>query len=258
MTESINTFGFGDVEREQKRYAGFHEDKIVLRHKTPLEGVIYVDPPAKGESDVAYNKARFRTRVTKNQQTNETRTIHEEAHGTFTGRLDSIRINQGDFGKQWEFGFKLPGEEGNEITVVFGTAYTGQYGRNLINRLCNLEPNDIKSSALTLQPYCFDGDFINEQTGKPVKIKGVTLRVGDRKIEQAYTKSTDPALPAPERIEVNGQEVSNYTKQMEFLNQHLLESVIPHLVNKGKTLQIEQGDPTVVPAEDVDENDVPF
>lgn len=265
-------FGFSTPEAPNKRYAAFHENKIVIRHKQPLDGVAYIAPPKPGESDVLYNKAVYRTRLVTNPKTGETKTIHEEAHGSFTGYLVGMRLNDGDFGKQWEYHFELPGKD---ETIVINTSYSGPYARNLNNRLCNVEPAHLQGSKMTIAPYCFDGEFIGTD-GKPVKIKGVTLMVGDdrMKIEQAFTKESDPPLPAPVKVMVNDQEMTDRKDQLLFLNQHLVESVVPHLSGnlKGKVqLGLTQsktpsllegprpdGDPLRVDPADITADDVPF
>jgi hypothetical protein len=142
--------------------------------------------------------------------TKDGNTVHELVHDEFTGLIKAIEVADTDFGKQWRITFvDAP------YTYVLTLKYSSNYGKTLIQALCN--PEWDATLDTTIKPYSFSPKDDATRT-----ITGCTVSQRGKKIERLYCSSINPVdgkiiLPDLEKVKVRGQEIWDDTKQMDFL-----------------------------------------
>jgi len=142
--------------------------------------------------------------------TKDGNTVHELVHDEFTGLIKAIEVADTDFGKQWRITFvDAP------YTYVLTLKYSSNYGKTLIQALCN--PEWDATLDTTIKPYSFSPKDDATRT-----ITGTTVSQRGKKIERLYCSSINPVdgkiiLPDLEKVKVRGQEIWDDTKQMDFL-----------------------------------------
>lgn len=142
--------------------------------------------------------------------------VHEAWHDAFEGHLTNIITKDSDFGTQWLFEFK----DGDD-TVIITADYDKRYARTLLVRLLN--PALDFSKQIKIKPYKFT------PPDKDKDITGVALFQGDVKIEPGVSQES---IPAPIELVVKKIKTWDYTKQMEWFEQQIIEKVLPKLPKK--------------------------
>lgn len=168
--------------------------------------------------------------------------VYEKYHDSFTGKLQSIKVKDGEYGKQWVFGFK-----DSQDTYLLQLPYSNSYAKNILKMLPNADLT--KEMRLTPQVKMVDGKnrsslFINQ---------------GDSALKHAYTRENPNGLPPMEEITVKGTKVWDDTKQMEFLEKMAMETIVPKLEWSDSIVQ--QNEPAKAieyPADEINPEDVPF
>ena len=172
------------------------------------------------------------------------KTVFEKYYDNFTGKLVSIKVTDGVYGKQWVFGFK----DGDEVYNL-QLGYTNSFAKNIIKMLPNADlSKDMKLSPSTKVEA--DGTkksslFINQD--------GVALK-------HAYTKAEPNGLPPMVEITVKGSKVWDDTDQMVFLENMVKTSIMPKLSGVAPTQAkpVDELDQMVADAQTVNPDDVPF
>ncbi len=147
------------------------------------------------------------------------KTVWEKYYDNFTGKLVSIKVTDGAYGKQWVFGFE---DAGTVYNLQLG--YTNSFAKNIIKILPNADlTKEMKVSPSTKVEA--DGTkksslFIN-QDGKALK--------------HAYTKVEPNGLPPMKQVTVKGSLVWDDTDQMIFLENMVKTSIIPKLTGVAPT-----------------------
>jgi len=140
-------------------------------------------------------------------------TVHEKFYESFTGRLIDIKIQDGEYGKTWNFVF-----QDNEEPYILQLSYSNSFSTAFLKMLPNID----LAKEMKLSPSVKEVDgknrsslFIN-QDGKPLK--------------HAYTREAPNGMPDMEQISVNGQMVWDDTKRLVFLQNMVDTIIIPILV----------------------------
>ena len=168
--------------------------------------------------------------------------VHEIYHDSFTGKLQSIKVKDGEYGKQWVFGFK-----DSKDTYLLQLPYSNSYAKNILKMLPNADIS--KEMRLTPQVKLVDGQnrsslFINQ---------------GEASLKHAYTRENPNGMPPMEELTVKGSKVWDDTKQMEFLEKMVMEDIVPRLEWSDSILENEPAkDVAAAPTDESNPEDVPF
>lgn len=182
-------------------------------------------------------------------------TVHEKFYDRFTGKLESIKIKDGEYGKTWNFGFR-----DKEDLYILQLSYSNSFATALLKILPNIDlTQEIKVSPSTKE---VDGKnrsllFVN-QNGQALK--------------HAYTMENPNGMPNMEQITVKGELVWDDTKRMIFLQNMVETTIIPKLTELYKNTDVnfnidENGDanPTglqepvaTMSPDEIDPNEIPF
>jgi len=171
------------------------------------------------------------------------KTVFEKYYDNFTGRLVSIKVTDGNYGKQWVFGF----QDQNEVYNL-QLGYTNSFAKNIIKMLPNADlSKDMKVTPVTKVEA--DGSkksslFINQDS--------VALK-------HAFTKDNPNGLPSMTQVMVKGSLVWDDTDQMIFLEKMVMDTIVPKL--HGAIAQAGIITPEGEPLEeddDINPDDIPF
>lgn len=138
--------------------------------------------------------------------------VYERYHDSFTGKLIGIKTQDGEYGKSWLLSFK-----DSKDVYHLQLPYSGSFSSQFLKMLPNVDLS--KDMRVTPMQKEVDGKmksslFIN-QNGNPIK--------------HAFTRENPNGLPPLEKVVVKGNEVWDDTKQLEFLNNMVVTSIIPQL-----------------------------
>lgn len=138
--------------------------------------------------------------------------VHEKFYDKFTGNLVSIKVTDGQYGKQWNFGFR---DAGDLYTLQLG--YTNSFATNFLKMLPNIDLEKV----MTVTPKTVEED------GK--KKNSLFVNQDGVSIKHKYTKDNPNGLPPWKNIVVKGVEVGDNTDQMVFLEKMVQTDIIPKL-----------------------------
>ncbi len=138
-------------------------------------------------------------------------TVWEKFYSDFTGRLVNVKVRDGGvYGKQWNFVFKANNETYNLQLP---------YSNNLSTSILKMLPSVDLTKLITLQPSMKTEDGVTKTS--------IFLKQNGETVKYAHTKTNPNGMPEKEVVMVNGVGVSDYTKQLLFL-----ESIVNNLMPK--------------------------
>ena len=179
------------------------------------------------------------------------KTVYEKYHDSLTGKLVSLRVKDGEYGKQWVFGF-----QDQKDVYLLQLPYSNSFSKNILKMLPNADL--AKEMRLTPSAKEVDGQkkysiFINQD--------GVALK-------HAYTRDNPNGLPPMTQVTVKGSLVWDDTDQMVFLEKMAMDTIVPKLegaveVAPTATAPVADSLDTAVEelqsgAEDINPEDIPF
>lgn len=153
------------------------------------------------------------------RENKEKKIVYEIFHDSFTGKLVGIRTQDGPFGKNWLFDFK-DGEEAYTLQL----SYSNSFAKNFLKILPNA---DLTKEMKVMPSQKIEADG-KKKTSLFVAQDGVTLK-------HAYTKDAPNGLPQMEQVTVKGQQVWDDTKQLEFLYNMVVTTIVPKLPKRETT-----------------------
>ena len=166
------------------------------------------------------------------QRTNKIgKVVWEKFYDSFTGKLVGIKVQDGTYGKTWNFSFQDKGE-----IYTLQLSYSNSFATAFLKMLPNIDlEKEMKVSPSTKE---VDGKnksslFIN-QDGKPLK--------------HAYTRENPNGMPDMEQVVVKGEKVWDDTKRIAFLYNMVQTTIVPKL---QKT--VEPATPAIEVVEPADE-----
>jgi len=138
--------------------------------------------------------------------------VYEKFYDSFTGKLIDIKVQDGTYGKTWNFVFK-----DKEEPYTLQLSYSNSFSTALLKMLPNLDlTHEMKISPSVKEVDGKDRSslFIN-QDGKTIK--------------HAYSRENPNGMPDMEQVTVKGVLVWDDTKRLEFLDKMVHETIIPKL-----------------------------
>lgn len=147
------------------------------------------------------------------QRTNKLgKVVWEKFYDRFTGKLTSIKVSDGTYGKSWNFGFKV-GDESYTLQLSYSNSFATAFLKML--------PNIDLTKDITLSPSV-------KKEGDKVK-SSLFVNQDGVAIKHAYTKEIPNGLPPMEEVVVKGQKQWDDTKRIEFLHAMVVKDIIPKL-----------------------------
>lgn len=146
------------------------------------------------------------------RENKEKKIVHEIFHDSFEAKLVGIRTQDSPYGKNWLFDFNSDGE-----AYTLQLSYSNSFAKNFLKIL----PNADLTKEMKVQPsQKMEGD--KKKTSLFVSQDGVTLK-------HAYTKDNPNGLPPMEQVTIKGQQMWDDTKQLEFLHEMVISTIVPKL-----------------------------
>lgn len=152
--------------------------------------------------------------------------VNEKFYDSFTGKLIDIKVQDGTYGKTWNFVFK-----DKEEPYTLQLSYSNSFSTALLKMLPNIDlakEMKISPSVKEIDGKSRSSLFIN-QDGKAIK--------------HAYSRENPNGMPDMEQVTVKGVLVWDDTKRLEFLDKMVHETILP------KLQAINGYSPVVVPTE---------
>jgi len=162
---------------------------------------------------------RFCIRVPEGTAGAETRvnklgkTVTEKYYDSFTGRLVSLKVADGNYGKQWEFSF----QDGGEVYKL-QLGYTNSFAKNILKML----PNADLTKEMKISPQ-------TKVEADGTKKSSIFINQDGQALKHAYTRDNPNGLPPMTQVTVKGTLVWDDTDQMVFLEKMVNETIIPKL-----------------------------
>lgn len=188
----------------------------------------------KGGDYIGVFEGRFSQRVTKEtvgaiMRVNKIgNTVYEKYYTDFTGKLVDIKVRDGGvYGKQWMFVF-LAG--GKNYIIQF------PYSNSLSSSILKMLPNIDTSKLITLQPSRKEEDGVMKSS--------IFVKQDGQLVKYAHTKVNPNGMPEKEIVTVNGVAVSDYTKQLEFLENMVNTTIVPKLEGSKEEVKNQEFGPT--------------
>ena len=135
-------------------------------------------------------------------------TVHEKFYDSFTGKLIDIKVQDGTYGKTWNFVFQDRGEP-----YTLQLSYSNSFATAFLKVLPNIDLSKemkIAPSTKTENGKTMSSLFVN-QDGKSLK--------------HAFTRENPNGMPDMEQITIKGVLQWDDTKRLVFL-QNMVETVI--------------------------------
>ena len=161
---------------------------------------------------------KFCQRVQEGTEGSQTRvnkignTVHEKFYDSFTGKLVAIKVQDGTYGKTWNFSFK----DSDEI-------YTLQlsYSNSFATAFLKMLPNIDLTKEMKVSPSVKEVDGKNKSS-LFINQNGVALK-------HAYTMAEPNGLPDMEQVTIKGEKVWDDTKRIAFLHDMVMTTIVPKL-----------------------------
>jgi len=180
-------------------------------------------------------------------------TVHEKFYDSFTGKLESIKVKDGNYGKTWNFGFR-----DQEELYILQLSYSNSFSTAFLKML----PNVDLTKEMKVSPSVKEVDGKNRSS--------LFINQDGNVLKHAYTKDNPNGMPDMEQVTVKGELVWDDTKRMEFLQNMVETTIIPKLESMKANETAEagiapeqapaptglQGEPA--PAEEINPDDIPF
>lgn len=146
--------------------------------------------------------------------------VYEKFYDSFTAKLVDIRVQDGTYGKTWNFVFK-----DKEEPYTLQLSYSNSFSTAFLKMLPNID----LTKEMKISPSVKDVD------GKPRS--SLFVNQDGKAIKHAYSKENPNGLPPMEQVTVKGTLVWDDTKRLEFLDKMVHEVIIPKLrALNGETL----------------------
>lgn len=140
------------------------------------------------------------------------KTVYEKFYDSFTGKLVSIKVQDGTYGKTWNFGFK-----DKEDVYTLQLSYSNSFATQLLKML----PNVDLTKEMKISPSVKEVDGKN-RSSLFINQDGVALK-------HAYTRENPNGMPDMEQVVVKGEKIWDDTKRIDFLYNMVVTTIIPKL-----------------------------
>ncbi len=146
-------------------------------------------------------------------------TVHEKFYDSFTGKLIDIKVQDGTYGKTWNFIFQ-DSEEPYTLQLSYSNSFSTAFLKMLPNINLALEMKLSPSVKVDENGKNKSSLFIN-QNGQPLK--------------HAFTRAEPNGMPDMEQVTVKGVLQWDDTKRLEFLQNMVDTTIIPQLPGLTQT-----------------------
>jgi len=141
-------------------------------------------------------------------------TVHEKFYDSFTGKLVGISVQDGNYGKTWNFSFRDNGE-----LYTLQLSYSNSFATAFLKQL----PNVDLTKVMKVSPS------VKEVDGK--KRSSLFINQDGQTIKHAYTKENPNGMPDLEQVTVKGEKVWDDTKRIDFLHEMVMSNIVPKLAD---------------------------
>jgi hypothetical protein len=142
----------------------------------------------------------------------ENNTVYEKYYTSFTAKLVGIRTSESKYGKSWNFDFRDSGE-----MYTLQLPWSNSFASNFLKKLPNID----LEAEMKVQPVQ------KVENGKKKTSLFVTQH--GQPVKHAYTREVPNGLPQMEQIEVKGQLMWDDGKQIKFLHDMVVSTILPKL-----------------------------
>jgi hypothetical protein len=171
--------------------------------------------------------------------------VHEKFYESFTGKLVSIKVQDGTYGKTWNFGFK-----DKEDIYTLQLSYSNSFATQFLKML----PNVDLTKEMKVSPSVKEVDGKNKSS--------LFINQDGVAIKHAYTKDKPNGMPDMEQVTVKGEKVWDDTKRIAFLHDMVMTTIVPKLGGVPQSQADKDFDnfgKAEAPAtDDINPEDVPF
>ena len=161
-------------------------------------------------------------------------TVHEKFYESFTGKLINITVQDGDYGKTWNFSF-----QDKEDVYTLQLSYSNSFSTAFLKMLPNID----LTKEMRVSPSSKEVDGKNKNS-LFINQDGVALK-------HAFTRDNPNGMPDMEQITIKGVLVWDDTKRLEFLQKMVDETIIPQLSKTPVATEVAEVTP------DADTGEVP-
>lgn len=165
--------------------------------------------------------------------------VFEKFYDSFTGKLINIMVQDGNYGKTWNFVF-----QDKEEPYTLQLSYSNSFATAFLKILPNID----LEKEMRLSPSVKEVDGKN-RSSLFVNQDGVPLK-------HAYTRENPNGLPDMEQVKVKGVMTWDDTKRLEFLESMVNENILPKLqeITKGNSVANQENETD----DEIKVDDVPF
>ena len=161
------------------------------------------------------------------QRTNKIgKTVYEKFYDSFTGKLVSIKVQDGTYGKTWNFSFQ---DKADIYTLQLS------YSNSFATAFLKMLPNVDLTKEMKVSPSVKEVDGKNKSS--------LFINQDGKALKHAYTRENPNGMPDMEQVVVKGEKVWDDTKRIAFLHNMVMTQIVPKL---SKAIQ------PVAPAEPVE------
>lgn len=147
------------------------------------------------------------------QRTNKLgKVVWERFYDSFTGKLVGIKVQDGTYGKTWNFSFK-----DKEEIYTLQLSYSNSFATAFLKMLPNIDLEKemkVSPSVKEVDGKSKSSLFVNQD--------GVSMK-------HAYTRENPNGMPDMEQVTVKGEKVWDDTKRIEFLYNMVTTTIVPKL-----------------------------
>ena len=145
-------------------------------------------------------------------------TVFEKFYDSFTGKLLDIKVQDGNYGKTWNFVF-----QDKEKIYTLQLSYSNSFATAFLKML----PNVDFSKEMKVSPSSKEVDGKNKNS-LFISQNGVVLK-------HAFTRENPNGMPDMEQVVVKGVTVWDDTKRLEFLYNIVMNDILPKLPRQAET-----------------------
>jgi hypothetical protein len=138
--------------------------------------------------------------------------VHEKFYDSFTGKLIDIKVQDGTYGKTWNFVFK-----DKEEPYTLQLSYSNSFSTALLKMLPNID----LTKEMKISPSVKEIDGVNRSS--------LFINQDGKALKHAYSRENPNGMPDMEQVTVKGVLVWDDTKRLEFLDKMVHETIIPKL-----------------------------
>lgn len=138
--------------------------------------------------------------------------VYEKFYDSFTGKLIDIKVQDGTYGKTWNFVFK-----DKEEPYTLQLSYSNSFSTALLKMLPNID----LTKEMKISPSVKEIDGVNRSS--------LFINQDGKAMKHAYSRENPNGMPDMEQVTVKGVLIWDDTKRLEFLDKMVHETILPKL-----------------------------